>query len=94
MSVAKEILYIKGDQNVEVNTRDVTLGDLLSMECAQQNVVAKLKTIKVIKIPDKGQHRYVISILKLIESIHKEYPNLEVHNLGESDLIVTYEDSQ
>ena len=91
MSVAKEILYIKGDQNVEVNTRDVTLGDLLSMECAQQNVVAKLKTIKVIKIPDKGQHRYVISILKLIESIHKEYPNLEVQNLGVPDLVVTYE---
>lgn len=94
MSVANHTLYIKGEQNVEVNRRDVTLGDLLSMECGQQNVVSRLKTIKVIKIPDAGKHRYVISVLNLLEIIHKEYPNLEVQNLGVSDLIVTYEEQK
>ncbi len=91
MSVAKQTLYIKGEQCVEVTKRDVTLGDLVTMECSQQNIVSKLKTVKVLMIPENGQHRYVISILKIIECIHNEYPNLEIQSLGSPDLIVTYE---
>ena len=91
MSVKNAILYIKGEQNTEVKLPDVTLGDLLAMECSQQNMVSKLKTIKILKIPQGGSHRYVVSVLKIIEVIHKEYPDLEVQNLGSPDLIVTYE---
>lgn len=94
MSVSNNTLYIKGDQSVEVKKRDVTLGDLITMECSQQNIVSKLKTIKVMKIPEKGQHRFVVSILKIIELIHKEYPNLEIQSYGSPDLIVTYEEPQ
>ena len=94
MSVSNNTLYIKGDQSIEVKKRDVTLGDLVTMECSQQNIVSKLKTIKVMKIPEKGQHRFVVSILKIIELIHKEYPNLEIQNLGSPDMIVTYESQQ
>ena len=72
MSVANDTLYIKGEQSVEVKNRNVTLGDLLTMECSQQNVLNKVKSIKIITIPDSGRHRYVISILKIIECIHKE----------------------
>ena len=32
MSEDKEILYMKGDRNVEVTHRDVTLGDIMSFE--------------------------------------------------------------
>lgn len=94
MLVSNSTLYIKGEQCVEVKKRDVTLGDLLTMECSQQNIVSKLKTIKIIKIPDEGQHRYVVSILKIIECIHKEYPNLEIQNMGSPDLIVIYEEQK
>lgn len=94
MSVSNNTLYIKGDQSVEVKKRDVTLGDLITMEYSQQNVVSKLKTIKVMKVPEKGQHRFVVSILKIIELIHKEYPNLEIQSYGSPDLIVTYEEQQ
>ncbi len=91
MSVAGDILYIKGEQNIEVKKQDVTLGDIITMECSKQNVATKLKTIKILKIPDQGKHRYVLSILKIIESIHKEYPGLEIQNVGSPDIIVTYE---
>lgn len=91
MSVNNGTLYIKGEQCVEVKKRDVTLGDLVTMECCQQNVVSKLKTIKAMKIPEKGPHRFVVSILKIIELIHKEYPNLEIQSYGSPDIIVTYE---
>lgn len=91
MAVGKGLLYMKADQCVEVKNRDVTLGDLIQMECADNQVVFKLKTIKVLKMPDQGKHRYVISILKIIELIHKEYPNLEIQNMGSPDIIVVYE---
>lgn len=94
MSVANETVYIKGEQNTEVKKREITLGDILSMECPNQNVVSKLKTLKLLKVPDEGRHRYVVSILKIIERIHQEYPNLDVQNMGETDLIITYEDGK
>lgn len=91
MAAVKQTLYIKADQSVEVKLRDVTLGDLISMECVEKVVVSRLKTVKVFKIPEKGQHRFVISILKIIECIHQEYPEIEIQNMGAEDIIVTYE---
>ena len=94
MSVGDITIYIKGDQNVEVQERDVTLGDIVTMECTDSHVAAKLKSLKMIKIPDEKKHRYVVSILKLIEKMHEVYPNISVQNLGPADIIVTYEPQQ
>lgn len=94
MAAIKETVYIKGDQNVEVQNHHVTLGDMLSIECVNTQVLAKLKTTKVLKIPEKGQHRFVVSILEVIQLIHREFPNLEVQNLGAPDIIVTCEDKK
>lgn len=91
MSVTNSTLYIKGEQNIEVKNRDVTVGDLVTMECGQQGILPKLKTMKVLKIPSEGKHRYVVSVLKIIQCIHSEYPNLEIQNVGAPDMIVTYE---
>ncbi len=91
MSVGKSTLYIKGDQSVEVQKRDVTLGDLLTMEYVDGAVLAKLKTLKVLKFPETGKHRYVVSVMKLIQIIHAEYPNMEIQNLGAADIIIAYE---
>lgn len=91
MSLGNSTIYIKGEQNVEVQTQDVTLGDVVSMECVNSYVLAKLKTIKLLKVQDSKKHRYVVSILKIIEKIHEEYPSLEVQNMGAQDIIVTYE---
>ena len=91
MSIGNTTIYIKGDQSVEVQTRDVTLVDVLSMECVNSYVVSKLKTVKLIRIQDHKKHRYVVSILKIIEKIHEIYPSLDVQNMGSQDIIITYE---
>lgn len=94
MAVKQETLYIKGDKNIEVTKPEVTLGDILSMECSNQNVIPKLKTIKAMKMQEKNGQRKVISILKIIKLIHEIYPNMDVQNLGETDIIVTYEEQK
>ncbi len=91
MSVVKDTLYIKGEQNVKIKGQDVTLGDLISMECAQSDVVTKLSGQKLLTISNQSKHRFVVSILKIIECIHKEFPNLEIQNVGATDIIVTYD---
>ena len=41
MSVEDLTIYIKGDQNVEVQDRNVTLGDIVTMECSDTRVTEK-----------------------------------------------------
>lgn len=86
-----DILYLKAERNVEVNHRDVTLGDVAKLECANTSVVSRLKTLKLLKIRAEKSDRCIVSILKVVEQIHTVYPNLEIQNLGEADFIVAYE---
>ena len=88
MGTTGQILYIKGDKNKEVTKSDVLLGDILSMECADQTIVNRLKPVRLLKANGQGQKRYVVSILEVIAKIHEVCPNLTVENLGETDLIV------
>lgn len=94
MSSGNEILYIKGEKNTEVKERNVTLGDILTMECSNPSIMNRVKPLRILKIPEKGPRRYVISILKIVECIHQEIPGLQVQNEGESDLIVTCEEEK
>ena len=87
-------LYIKGDRNVEVTKPDVYLKDIVMMECPDKNMFPKLQTLKVLKIQGKKEQRYVLSVLKIIACIHEKYPQVEVQNLGETDIIITYEKQQ
>lgn len=94
MAANQETLYIKGDRDVEVTKTDVTLGDILTIECSSKEVIPKIKSLKILKIPDKGKQRFVISILKIIACIHEKYPGMEIQNLGETDIIITYENQK
>lgn len=93
MSANQDILYIKGDRDVELTKTEVTVGDILSLECSNKVVIPKIKSIKLVKFSEQGkkQQRVVISVLKIIACIHEQYPNLDIQNLGETDIILTYE---
>ena len=94
MASDNKILYIKGDRDVEVTKPDVTLGDLLNMECADKMMLAKIKTLKIIRFKKSGRQRCVVSVLRIIACIHEKFPQTDVENLGETDIIVTYEDQK
>lgn len=98
MAVMNETVYIKGDKNVEVTSPEVFLGQVVKIECGNPEIVPKLNALKLLKFVDdpktekkKGRSRAVVSVLKIIECIHEKYPNIEVQNMGEKDMIVTYE---
>jgi len=83
-----DILYLKLSKSTEVDVKAVTLGDVAKMECTNNTIVNKLKTIKILQIPNDRDTRFVISVMKVIELIHKEYPSLEINNIGEIDFVV------
>ena len=98
MAAMNETVYIKGDKNVEVTSPEVSPGQVVKIECGNPEIVPKLKALKLLKFVDnpkkekkKGRSRTVVSVLKVIECIHEQYPNIEVQNMGEKDMIVTYE---
>lgn len=92
-----DILYIKADKNVEVTQAKVTLGDIFEMECSNETILPKLKAKRLLKFSEDprqskaGRCRTVVSVLHAISCIHEEVPGLDVENVGETDIIVTYE---
>lgn len=97
MASNSETVYIKAERNIEVTNPQVTLGDVLNLECSNPAVVPKLKAIKLLTFhhtDKKNQNRTAVSVLRVIQLIHEKYPNIDVQNLGEQDFIVTYEEQQ
>ena len=96
MSAKNETLYLKIDQNIVVTDKHVKLSDIAKMECADAAILRQLKQKKIYTFTDaidvkrQKDERRVFSVLKIIEQIHEEYPNLDISNEGESDFIVEY----
>lgn len=79
---------MKAEQNVELQTEDVYVKDIGKMTCTDEHVLAKVKSIKLHRFKKDGEKRTVISILKVIEEIEKEFPNVSVENIGETDILI------
>jgi len=96
MGVGNETLYLKIEKNTIVTDRHVKLSDIAKMECANPAIVRQLKQKKVytfqdaIDVKKQKNQMEVFSVLKIIELIHEEYPNVDISNEGESDFIVEY----
>lgn len=87
-----DILYMKIDRNIEVDKKEIYLSDVAKLECVNKDILNRVKAIKLLNIPDIKHNRFVFSVLKVIEMIHKIYPTLEVNNMGEIDFIIDYEE--
>lgn len=83
-------VYIKFNPNKVVYKRKVLLSDVSSCYSTDTAVMEKVKSVKIISVPDVKKGIYVISVLKVIEEITKICPDCEVINIGESDFIIEY----
>ena len=89
-----KVLYLKAEQSVEVSKRDVTIKDVAKLECTEQSMLNRLNTEKLFTMKREKGSRKVVSVLFLVEKIHEIYPDLEVQNLGESDVVVSYHEKK
>ncbi|MCM1386754.1 MAG: stage V sporulation protein AA [Bacillus sp. (in: Bacteria)] len=88
MSTNNITLYVKAQQNVELQSEDVYVKDIGKMTCTDEQMLVKIKTIKLHHFKKDEPKRTVISILKVIEEIEKSFPNVSVESLGETDILI------
>ena len=100
MASSSDTLYIKIEQNILVKEPSVILKDIAKITSTNRELVNKLKTMKVYQShtsansSKKKSQSEVFSVLKIIEMIGKEYPNIDIENIGEKDFIIEYEPVQ
>lgn len=90
MSTNNATIYLKAEQNVELQSPEVYVKDIGKLTCSDAHILAKVKAIKLLHFKKDGQKRQVISILKVIEEIEKVCPSVSVESIGEADVLVEY----
>lgn len=89
--MAQTSVYVKANPSCTVYDRNITLGDVLKIECADGCILRMVKQMDLYRF--SHEHSVVFSILKVIERIHKDYPNVDVVNCGACDFVVAYQKS-
>lgn len=86
--MSDKTIYLKMSAKVKLRGDVIRIGDLGKIYCEESHVVNKIKTLQVYRFQKSDHNRCVIGVLKVIELIHKEYPNYTVDIVGETETIV------
>ena len=92
-----ETVYLKIEQNVLVRDPSVVLKDIAKITSTNRPLINKMKLMKVytfhtpINQSKKKMQTEVFSVLKIIEMIGQEFPNVEIQNIGEKDFVLEYQ---
>lgn len=85
-----EVLYMKTEQHIQVTNKKIFLQDITKFYCSDSKIVDTLNKLVFMVIKKEENVEYSISILKIVEMAIKEYPGIEIVNLGETDFILEY----
>ena len=85
--VLADTIYIKIGQKIRVTQPSVSIGELGDLWCANASI---RHTAAVTSLSNVYGQRAVGDILKVTQLIQKEYPAVQVENLGETDFIIEY----
>ena len=89
-----EIVYVKFERKVEVTSPNVSIGQLGTIYSSDKALENHIKHITIGLFPaGKNSNQRVCSIVWLIQQIVERYPQAEIVNLGQSDVLVEYKES-
>ena len=88
-SVTTETVYLKAEQHTEVTDPRVTVGDVVKVYSRDRNLQKKVSELLLLQSSEKKDTDYMLSILKVVELITGEFPQVTIQNEGETDFIVT-----
>ncbi|MCI8326239.1 MAG: stage V sporulation protein AA [Lachnospiraceae bacterium] len=91
--MGSQTIYINTEKNVLVHNKNVTLGDVAKIECTDVGMLRKLRQKKIYTFTGNSKKKnqlQVFSILKVIQLIHEDYPNVDVQNMGEAAFIIEF----
>lgn len=87
-------VYIKAEESVCLNHKDIKLKDILSLYCTNKDVEQEIKSQSIYHFMGDDDQRKCFSVLKVIEVIKEVDKTLDVINMGPQDFIVYYKNKQ
>ena len=87
----KQTVYIKAPQCIQIKNPSVTLQDFLTIYSTDSDLQKKILSIPFYEFEKNKDGQLVVSVLKIIETINKYFPDADVENLGEGDFILSYQ---
>ena len=84
------VVYIKLPQNAQVVNRKILLQDVAEIYTADAEMGKKIGDIILYTVGGDKNQKLIVSVMKVIHLIQKEFPGIEVENIGESDFVVEY----
>lgn len=86
----RETVYLKLERDVKVINYDVMISDVAGISCNDNTLAAKIKCIKLFRINTEKSKREIISVIKVVDSIIREFPDAEIQSIGEMECVVEY----
>lgn len=86
-----DTVYIKASQCVLVKNKRVLLKDILTIYTNNKALTNTIGNIHLYTFDTKTGGQLTVSIMKIIELILEECPDIDIDNIGEPDFIVKYE---
>lgn len=84
------IVYVKLPQSAQVVNRNIYLQDVAEIYSPDAMVAKAVGELLLYKVKGNKSVKQTFSVMKIINLIQKEYPNVLVENIGEPDFIVEY----
>lgn len=87
----RDVIYLKLDQEIKISEYKVNIGMLGTVICANKNIQARVRAIRVTTLKKDKPQKIVFSVMKIIELINNEFPECDINNIGESEFIIDYD---
>lgn len=84
------VVYLKIPQSAQVVNRKILLQDVAEIFTADTEMGKKIGNIILYTVSGDKNQKLIFSVMKMIQLIQKEFPYIEIENIGESDVVVEY----
>lgn len=92
--MSNDTVYMKLDQNVLTKNDKVLLKDIAEIVSSNKDLENKIKVLSFASGGNGKPGRYIHSVVEVISLVQKEFPNIQIYAIGESDFIITVEKSK
>ena len=86
-------VYLKAQQQKEINVIKVKLADICQVWCGDEKYMSKINNLVLYEFKpreEKRTYKKVFSILDIIDKINRSFPEVTVISLGEAEFVVEY----
>ena len=85
------VVYIKASQSTQVVNRKILMDDVLEIYSVHGDVVKEIGELVLYTLKGDKNQKIIFSVMKIIETIQKSYPDYLIENIGEPDFVVEYQ---